>query len=126
MSETFGSLDGKNTRPIVAANRAYTPTSNHSSVLPMSAATGSRHRGVCVWRLLESAIEAGPSACDCMLFSRRSALAGTLSIAQVPENASHDLKPLCRNRGQQMFIARVLVTAGMGVRNPDRRQLQHI
>ncbi len=25
-----------------------------------------------------------------------------------------------------MFIARVLVTAGMGVRNPDRRQLQHI
>src|ERR1700679_2585992 len=98
--------------------------SYHSSALPIDVATMSR---VMLFSPLASgAWGTSADAKTVMRFSLLIAGQRMLHLAQVPEQARHDAQRLFGDRQQNVFIGRVLRTAGIGVRHPHCRQLENI
>src|ERR1700688_5251657 len=92
--------------------------SNHSRALPSEVAITSL-----VTFLPRDGATSGASACASAIFDVPfPVFALFLHLAQIPEQSRHDAERLFSDRQQNVLVGRVLRTAGIGVRHPDRRQ----
>src|SRR5438270_12662454 len=99
--------------------------SNHSSAFPSEVATISL---VTFFFLSPVRRISGASACPASAISNpfHRPLEWTRHFAEIPEQAGHDAECFLGEAKENVLVGRMLRTAGIGVRYPDRRERQRV